>query len=179
MESIRRHHILATAAAGLCICIALTAAKCGSSHQTLTKPSPSKSSVPIVVLPDPATTPPSATPSATPTALPSPVDTVTDLTGTWSGHWQDTSPDSAGGSFVVKWTQKGSNVSGTITVSGTPCLSVGTVTGSISGSKITFGAVQAQRSVNYTGTWSKSSMQGTYSAPKCGNAVGNWKATRN
>lgn len=90
----------------------------------------------------------------------------------------DTSPDSSSGTFQVIWTQKGSTVSGTITISGTECLTAGTVTGTLSGSTITFGAVQGQRSVAYTGTVSSTSMHGTYSAPSCGDAVGNWTATK-
>ncbi len=75
------------------------------------------------------------------------------------------------------WQQQGSQLSGTITISGTPCLTGGSITGTYNGSTITFGAVQGQASVAYVGTVAGSSMSGTYSTP-CGNAKGNWTAKR-
>lgn len=176
MEFVKGHRGLTILTAGAAICLVLTAARCGSSPRNTT-PSPPRSTAPVIVLPAPTSQAPSATPTAT--ATPSPTGALGDLSGTWSGNWADTSPDTAAGTFKVIWTQQGSTVSGTITISGTPCLSGGTVSGTISGSKITFGAVQGQRKVDYTGSVSGTSMHGTYSAPKCGNAVGNWNATQN
>ncbi len=100
------------------------------------------------------------------------------LTGTWTGTWQDQTPDTMSGTFTVTWVQKGATVAGTITVTGTPCITAGTVTGTLSGNKITFGAVQGIRTISYNGTVGKGTMSGTYDAPKCGEAQGVWTATK-
>jgi hypothetical protein len=100
------------------------------------------------------------------------------LGGSWNGTWRDTSPDQSSGTFALTWTQAGLSLSGTIKVSGTPCLTDGTVTGTISGSTISFGAVSGQVQIKYNGSVSGNAMQGTYSAPTCGDAKGNWTATK-
>jgi hypothetical protein len=88
-------------------------------------------------------------------------------------------PDQVGGSFVLTWTQSGNALSGGIVVKGTPCLSVAVVTGSVSGSTISFGAVSGKNTVVYNGTISGSTMQGTYIAPAaCVDAHGKWTATK-
>lgn len=121
--------------------------------------------------PTPSEAPPVAdTPSAAPTAL--------GLGGQWTGTWADTSPDTSSGTFSLTWTQTGNNLAGTITVKGTPCLSGATVTGTINGSAISFGAVSGRITVTYDGSVSGNKMQGTYSAPTCGDAKGNWSATQ-
>jgi hypothetical protein len=124
--------------------------------------------------------------SAEPSAMESPAATseapsAVGLAGDWSGTWQDTSPDDSTGTFSLTWTQSGSGLSGTISVGGTPCIGDGTVTGTLNGSSITFGAVSGQIQISYTGSVSSDmqTMQGTYSAPEaCGNATGNWTATK-
>jgi hypothetical protein len=100
------------------------------------------------------------------------------LAGLWNGNWKDSSPDTSGGTFAVTFTQTGSNLSGTIAVKGAPCLTNGTVTGTITGSTISFGAVSGQVTITYNGSISGSGMQGTYDAPACGNAKGNWTAAK-
>ena len=111
--------------------------------------------------------------------MPSVAPTPLGLGGQWSGTWTDTSPDTSGGTFALTWTQTGNNLSGTITVAGAPCLTAGNVTGTINGSAISFGAVSGQVTITYTGTIAGTKMQGTYDAPTCGNAKGNWSATHN
>jgi hypothetical protein len=81
------------------------------------------------------------------------------------------------GTFAVTLTQSGGQLSGTIIVRGTQCLTTGTVTGTTTGSTITFGAVSGQITITYNGSISGNKMQGTYSAPVCGKATGNWAAT--
>jgi len=109
--------------------------------------------------------------------VPSEAPTAFGLGGKWNGTWQDTSPDTSSGSFAVTFAQTDNNLSGTITVKGTPCLTSGTVTGTITGSTISFGAVSGQVRITYDGTISGGKMQGTYAAPACANAKGNWSAT--
>lgn len=99
------------------------------------------------------------------------------LSGTWKGDWENTSPDSSRGTFTIQWQQLGTGLTGTITVNGTPCLTGGSISGSVSGDHIDFGVVTGQAQVVYTGSVNGTKMSGTYST-SCGNAQGNWTATK-
>jgi len=135
----------------------------------------------VTASPPPASAalPPSSTPNATATATLAVSTPPVGLNGTWNGTWQDTSPDQAGGTFVLTWTQNGSALAGNIVVKGTPCLSAATVTGSVNGSSISFGAVSGTNTVTYNGTISGDTMKGGYTAPSaCEDAQGTWTATR-
>jgi hypothetical protein len=110
-----------------------------------------------------------STPASTTTAPTSAPATAGDLTGTWNGTYNG----SYSGTFTVKWTQSGSNVDGTIALP-----SAGTteqLNGTVSGDKITFGTV-GSFAVTYSGTFSGSSMSGTYEVT--GSPAGNWSATK-
>ncbi|HEY7020928.1 MAG TPA: hypothetical protein VH349_07410 [Ktedonobacterales bacterium] len=102
------------------------------------------------------------------------------LSGTWDGTWQNTTPDTATGTFTIIWTQTGSNLSGAISIKASTCISQASITGSISGDKISFGVVNGQAAITYDGTVSgNDTIKGAYHAPStCGNAVGTWTATR-
>jgi hypothetical protein len=95
----------------------------------------------------------------------------------WTGTWKDVSADHLSGSFALSWSQTGNTLKGTITITGTGCLNGGTVTGAVAGSQISFGAVSGQVKVAYKGTINGSGMSGTYSTA-CGNASGNWTASK-
>jgi hypothetical protein len=163
--------LLALAAAS-----AMLVGACSSSGATGSPPVVTEA--PQTVLP--ATETPAPTPTAAPTlaSTPSSAPTALGLGGQWSGIWKDTSPDTSSGTFSLSWIQTGNNLAGSITVKGTPCLSGGTVTGTINGSSISFGAVSGQVKITYDGSISGNKMQGTYSAPTCGNAKGDWSATQ-
>jgi hypothetical protein len=164
-------HLIALAGAS-----AMLLAACSSSTATT---APTATSAPLATAtPVPPTLAPTATaaPSGTPTATAAP--TAAGLAGAWNGSWHDTSPDTSSGTFVVTFTQTVGNLTGTIVVKGTPCLAGGTVTGTVSGSTISFGAVSGKVTITYSGTMSPGKMQGTYSAPACGNAKGTWSATQ-
>jgi hypothetical protein len=91
-----------------------------------------------------------------------------DLSGSWSGKYGGAFT----GTFKLNWQQTGSTLSGTIdlSTSGTENL-----TGTVTGSKITFGTV-GSAAITYTGTVSGSSMSGTYQV--AGQSGGNWSATK-
>ena len=90
-----------------------------------------------------------ATGSTTPTvaSVASNTPAALNLSGTWDGTWQTTSPDTATGTFTIIWTQAGSSLSGTISIKASTCISQASITGSISGDKITFGAVKGQAAI--------------------------------
>ena len=102
------------------------------------------------------------------------------LAGTWTGTWQNVTPAPASGTFVIKWTATGSDaLTGTIDVSGAGCVGNGQIAAALQGGKISFGVVQGQASVNYTGSVSGDTMSGTYAASAtCANAKGTWKASK-
>lgn len=159
------------------VSLALVLAACNPAAATptpipSTTPSASLFASPTGGLPIP---PPSSAPSVASAAPSAP-----NLGGHWTGTWQDTSPDTSAGGFDLNWTQSGTSLSGSITITGTGCMSAATVTGTLTGSKISFGAVSGRVQITYDGTVSGdlNSMQGTYSAPDCGNATGNWSAMR-
>lgn len=98
------------------------------------------------------------------------------VTGTWPGTWQDAA--GASGTFTMQFAQTGNQISGPITIEGSTCVSQGTISGTIDGDQITFGAVKAGNSVDYTGTISGDTMSGTWASPACGGDSGTWEAIR-
>ncbi len=128
-----------------------------------------------------ATTPTSVIVTETTPTQPPPTPTQANtggISGIWNGQWANQTPDTATGTFSVQLIQQGSTLTGNISIVGTPCLTGGSVTGTINGSAINFGVVEGQVTVNYTGTITGSNtMSGTY-ATNCGNAYGDWQATK-
>jgi hypothetical protein len=90
------------------------------------------------------------------------------LSGRWSGHYNG----AYDGTFVLIWTQSGSNLSGTIKLS-TPNVTLG-IDGTVSGETIRFGTVGSV-AITYSGSVSRNSMSGQYQTPTGG---GSWSATK-
>jgi serine/threonine protein kinase len=120
-----------------------------------------------------ATSPPVVTASLTPSESAA----AGAIQGPWDGTWTSTNSP-ANGTFHIDFTQSGIQLNGSITITNTPCITTGTITGALAGNRITFGAVQGAQTIAYTGTISGTSMSGTYAAPQCGNGTGNWHATK-
>jgi hypothetical protein len=136
------------------------AAGCGS---TSSPPSQSSSGSTTLSVPG-AATPTPAIATAIPTAA-----TSGSLSGTWSGSYSGAFT----GSFNLTWTQTGSSLSGSIdlTPGGTESL-----TGTVSGNTLQFGAVGSE-AITYNGTVSgDSSMSGGYSVAGMGG--GSWTASK-
>lgn len=105
------------------------------------------------------------------------------MTGTWAGTWQNAPKwGSANGGFTMQITQAGATFTGTIDVTGPTCIRRGTVTGTVSGSSISFGFVgTGVRDVKYDGTVDGDKMAGTWTVEACDVNVqidGNWSASR-
>lgn len=120
----------------------------------------------------PATPVPSAGPSA-----------PASITGTWNGVWSSDQYAGLTGGFSLTFVQRGSSLSGTIVISGSSCISGATISGQLSGSRITFGAVKGAETVAYEGTWSGTAMSGTWavtqaSGGECTMDSGSWQASR-
>ena len=114
--------------------------------------------------------------SSAPSANPS-------IAGTWHGSWVSETYVGLTGGFTIQFAVKGTALSGMISITGTQCLSGGTISGTLAGSKITFGAVQGEETIAYSGTWSGTTMGGVWqvtvpSGAGCTNDHGSWQATR-
>jgi hypothetical protein len=102
----------------------------------------------------------------------------TTVVGNWRGTWKSTLFQGATGTFQMRLAQSGARLSGPITVQKSACISTGTDNGTVSGDKISFGAVNGNQTISYVGTVKGDTMSGTYSAPDCSNDKGSWTATR-
>jgi tetratricopeptide (TPR) repeat protein len=98
-----------------------------------------------------------------------------DLTGAWVGTWNDpTSGDS--GSISLNLTQTDTSVTGTVSVTGSDCISTGTITGTVSGSTLNSEIVSGDFTASYNATCTSTSMNGTYgvTSGECDGDVGNF-----
>jgi hypothetical protein len=89
------------------------------------------------------------------------------LAGKWTGSYSG----AVSGNFTIHWRQKGSTLTGTITLSN-PSGKYG-IGGSVKKGKIKFGAVSV--GAKYKGTFKGKSMSGTWTSPRGG---GSWNASK-
>ncbi|HUZ70297.1 MAG TPA: hypothetical protein VMU65_11345 [Candidatus Saccharimonadales bacterium] len=112
---------------------------------------------------------PTATPvPSTPTPTPTPAPTTVDLSGTWTGSYSGP----FNGTFTLAWLQSGSALHGTIQLS-RPADNLH-ISGNVSGSGISFGAVGV---VTYSGTVSGNSMSGSY-VDVANGQTGSWSGNK-
>ena len=134
--------------------------------------SPSETGTPTI---ETTTTTPARTPTPTPSEEATPLGP---LSGTWEGTWVNTAPTAAIGTFTLVWAQQGDKLFGALTVAGSNCLRAGNVTGEIVGKGLSFGAVEGDTTIEYTGTIvDDDTIEGTYESD-CGDSAGTWSATR-
>jgi hypothetical protein len=135
------------------------------------KPSPQPTSTATV----PATLARTAIVTQTPTPGTTPLGP---LSGAWTGTWNNTSPITAVGTFTLAWAQQGDKLYGALSVTGSNCLRAGNVTGTVSGNRLSFGAVDGDTTIEYDATIvDNNTLSGTYHTA-CGNSVGTWTASR-
>ncbi len=106
------------------------------------------------------------------------VQASTAITGTWSGSW--TLGGMVVGTVSVNLTQAGSSISGTMSVMESPCVSAGTVTGSVSGSSVAMHVLfSGGEEADLIGTMNDDQMAGTYElhTGACASA-GDWVMSR-
>jgi hypothetical protein len=118
------------------------------------------------------TAPPTAAPTAAPTPTPTAAATLPPATVGVTGSWTGKYSGPFNGTFTLTWNQTGSNVDGTINLSSPADMLH--ISGTLSGSAISFGAVGV---VTYSGTVSGSSMSGSYKDLANGQS-GTWSATK-
>jgi hypothetical protein len=106
---------------------------------------------------------------------------------TVNGNWQFSGTstvffgNTTGGTATL--TQNGSSVSGTVSLTGTPCATSGSLSGTVSGSTFNFTIQEGSQSVSFMGQLNSvfTEATGTYTAPAggCTNGdQGNWTATK-
>ena len=103
------------------------------------------------------------------------------LTGSWTGTW--TSARGAGGSMTASLTQSGTSLTGAVSSTGSPCLTTGNVSGTVSGGSVTIGAVfGVSQQVNFTGSvntaWSNVNGQYSVSGGLCAGDAGTWTISK-
>ncbi|HEV7192960.1 MAG TPA: hypothetical protein VGN35_07080 [Jatrophihabitantaceae bacterium] len=92
-----------------------------------------------------------------------------------SGSWKGTYSGAYTGTFVLRWTQSTSKLTGTIDLSTAP--GAVTIDGTVAGGRIRFGTVGSQ-AITYTGSVSGISMSGQYKIARGAGGSGAWSATR-
>lgn len=83
------------------------------------------------------------------------------LAGDWVGTWTSEIVV-GGGSVAATFVVNGGNMTGTVEIGNSPCLSEGTINGTVSGTDIFFGAVSGGDTVEFTAVQSGTTLSGTY-----------------
>lgn len=98
--------------------------------------------------------------------------------GAWEGTWGiERFPDA--GTFSMEITPTPDGFSGTIEIQNSECVTGGTVTIGLEGDRISFGVVEAEQEIAFTGVVSGDRMSGTWHAEACPPPPdGIWEAVR-
>jgi len=98
--------------------------------------------------------------------------------GPLSGNWSGSYGGSYSGTFNLTWKELGNKLNGTIKISAFGN-AASPLKGTVQGKAITFGTVGSQ-AITYSGTFSGSSMSGTWKLVAAGHSLGggSWHATR-
>ncbi len=98
--------------------------------------------------------------------------------GSWTGTFASRKFDGLTGGFTLIFTETGSELQGTATIDSS-CVPTGSVSGKVSGSTISFGAVKGAETVLFEGNKNGDQMSGDDSSgPSCGDDNGTWVATK-
>lgn len=163
-------HLIRTA---LALGAALTLAGCPSGSTEVTTEDPTG----VTEEPTGATdlTGPAQTGATGPTTSTGSTDAA--VQGSWNGTWTtDAAPVS--GTFLLEVAPTPGGFEGSIAIEGSPCVSGGAVEIGVEGSRISFGVVEAEERISFTGTVSGDQMSGTFDATSCPPPnTGTWEAT--
>lgn len=99
------------------------------------------------------------------------------LAGIWSGTWTNSTPDMLSGSLDITLEQSGSKLSGSLAMSGSPCLAYGTLSGTFDGTRVEFRASEREITYVFVGRVSGDALKGTYRT-NCDDGRGAWDAVR-
>jgi hypothetical protein len=103
-----------------------------------------------------------------------------DVTADWSGTWS--SNTGSRGDIILSLTQDGSNVSGTISIRGSPCFQNGNISGIVTRDNfMTQALFTNDAQVDFDGTVSDVDIRGTYdtiNSVSCRDEAGTWAVTK-
>ena len=107
-------------------------------------------------------------------------DTPYDVSGNWRGTWTDS--DNNSGDIVLSITQDGTSLTGNASVSGSECISTGTISGSVSNTTLDLTITSGTDRASYSATYDASTngIQGNFSfeAGACAGNTGNFSMTQ-
>lgn len=85
-----------------------------------------------------------------------------------------------GGNVNAQFVHAGETLTGTVSITGSPCLVNGTVNGTVSGADVAFGAVSGSHGIRFTAQLGENTMTGTYSvsAGTCAGDTGTFGLTK-
>ena len=111
---------------------------------------------------------------------PSPEPTVPDLAGNWRGTWTDS--DNNSGDILLSITQDGTNLTGNASVSGSECISTGTISGSVSNTTLDLTITSGSDRASYNATYdvATNGIEGNFNfvAGACAGNTGNFSMTQ-
>lgn len=88
--------------------------------------------------------------------------TPVDINGSWKGTWSSSVTDESGTVSVVLLVN-GTVISGSMDLSGSPCISTGSIDGTVSGNSVSFGVILGDDEIQFSSTYSDGTISGTYS----------------
>jgi CSLREA domain-containing protein len=105
-----------------------------------------------------------------------------DISGSWSGTWESKDGIS-GGSVSANFDQSDTSFIGSVTIGNSLCISNADVSGTVSGSGISFGVVSGASTITFAATVTLNSMDGTYRVLDstvfgCAGDIGTFSLTR-
>jgi hypothetical protein len=111
---------------------------------------------------------------------PAPAPAVPDVAGNWRGTWTDS--DNNSGDIVLSITQDGTNLTGNASVSGSECISTGTISGSVSSTTLDLTITSGSDRASYSATYDASTngIEGNFNfeAGACAGDTGNFSMTQ-
>jgi hypothetical protein len=164
-DALRRRSLMTLAVAA-----AVVLAGCGSSSSPSSAP---PSSVPSTTA---VASSPVATTSASPTAT-----SAVDLSGTWKGPWVRVTAPAGKGQYTLTIQQSGAELTGTLVVTGSACLSSHPVSGNVLGSLVNFHTTQGPGTGDFSGRLAATGLTMTGTAVvTCAAGVGraSWRLTK-
>lgn len=99
--------------------------------------------------------------------------------GSWEGTWTSTLLRE-GGDVNAQFIHSGVTLTGSVSITGSPCLVTGTVDGTVDGADVAFGAVSGSHGIRFTAQLGQDTMSGTYSvsAGACAGDSGTFELSR-
>jgi hypothetical protein len=155
--------------AGLLVALVLTIAGCSDSGSD-DSAADSSSGSSMTAADETTAAPPTNRGSA------SPDEDAAGVAGAWSGSWERTEPVPGNGELNLDLSQDGGAISGSLSVTGSACMTTHDVTGTLDGDHVDFEVSDGGLTAAYDGTLDGTEMTGTMTVtcPGVGTGTGTW-----